>query len=190
MKKGSYKLNEFHIGSTHNDKVNLVEIYENLATGSVYSRVYVRQTQSQIPTICFGPLEDVGKIGYRDNIQVFPYKGLDEIKTDSDSLVFSDIRRLPGLEQIFETAQRLFYVVRPSTFLLTSVWNSTPTLDDPIKRIKVFDNLLLDEDREEFFAHITSPDEARDLFPDAGLYGLAFTNSPNYANLHSELNWL
>lgn len=139
MRKGSYKLNEFHI-EPDNNKVALVEIYESLSSGNVYSRIYTTPTNSEIPTVSFGPLDDIGKIGYRDNVPIHPYKGLDEIKTNSQNLSLYELRKLPGLEQIFENVQRLFYVVRPSSFLLTHAWNTS--YERSVKRIKIYSNKI------------------------------------------------
>ena len=186
MKKGSYKLNEQYFQPTA--KVRLVEIYESLSVNRNYSRIYLMPTSSEIPTVCLGPLEDIGTIGYRDNLPILPYKGIDEIKTASGNLTLPDLYELPGLQPMFENVKRMFYVLRPSTFALTSCWDRISNIS--AKRTKIYDNLLSKSENVEFFAHITSPEETIDVNPEIGVYGWAFTNSLNYISSHGELNWI
>jgi len=187
FQKGGYKLNKFYDDFTGDDKVILVEIYENLDTRTKYSRIYTRKTSILIPTICFGPIEDIKKMSERDNLPMIPFNNSDEIKTESGNLNYVDLRGLPGMEDVFENAQRCYYIIRPSSYLLTNVWDSST--GDIFKRNKVYDNIISGKPETLFFGHITSPDELQDLCPQARVYGVAVTNSIEYSRSHKNMKW-
>lgn len=186
MKKGSYKLKDYHFRP--NEKTRLVEIYENLLTGNIYSRIYMTPTPTEIPTVCLGPFEDIKKIGHKDGVSIFPFKGNNNITTAFGTINSRELHTLPSLQSVFGTVQDLSYIVRPSSYMLSYLWNTAP--ESLIRRIKLYDNLFSNESEDQIFAHITSPNESLDLYPEIGLYGFVVTNSPNYATIHNNWNWI
>ena len=161
----------------------LAETYHNSRDNEFYSRIYLNPTTNAIPTVCVGPLASIGQIGYKEELPINPYRQK-PINVGGSVLSSDDLYSLPTSK--FTPTDRLFYVTRPSSYILTDIWSSTGTGQQ--EKVKFFQDIL-DRKTFRFFCHITSPDEQTNIIPDHEVFGLSFTNCREYSQSHRELRW-
>ena len=101
--------NHKKIGNESLGGIKLAEVYTRLDNEEAsYARLYTKPGRDNVPTICLGPIDDVGKIAYRDNLTIHPYKGRRPITTCSGLISPESIEETAVIQPIWRQIQGYF----------------------------------------------------------------------------------
>lgn len=163
-------------------QVQLVELYRHVGTGRKYTRIYLHAMPTWVPSLVIGTIQDLSPIAKRTQstlVNFEPRNGM-AVLVETPFKALIRLPYFPLWEEVVNTQQNLFYLVRPSSFILHSV-SYYKLVNDQSVKIKYYIDKL--SEHSKFFMRITRNSQFT-YWEEHECYGFVLTNCLNYMNRH------
>lgn len=166
-------------------QVQLIELYRHTETSRRYARIYFHPLPTYVPSLIIGAIHDLAPIAQRTGATLVEFNHTDQMTIQSDALGHSPISLtdLPIVDEVTKSNKRLFYLIRPCSFVLKRVDYYRITSDQVVK-IKYYANEL--SEQKKFFIRITL-NSTSTYWKEHNCFGFVLTNCHNYMNNHLSL---
>lgn len=158
-----------------------VEIYETINKGK-YARISLFPKSDHISTLVIGD-ETMSSAMRRDGAEMHPVVNNSTIEIDDVVINYpDDLNNLSGVDEILAT-DNLYFAVRPSTFVLSSV--VVYKIQENCAQAQIYEDKI--KRSGEIFVIASAPMESGELFPD--IPRVIITNSSRYVAWHQDFGF-